>query len=91
MHVTRCQGQSHVAGEVRRELANNRLPPVQPFHAMAYPFSAELALKISAKYAEFCVETAARMGVPKLLHPPPQPLKVGVISKHCAFRFWSGH
>lgn len=52
---------------------------------MAYPFSAELALKISAKYAEFCVETAARMGVPKLLHPPAQPLKVGTISEHFAF------
>lgn len=64
------------AGEVRRELANDRLPPVQPFHAMAYPFSAELALKISAKYAEFCAVTAARMGVPKLLHPPVKPLQV---------------
>ena len=37
--------------EVRRDLAAGRLPPVQPFHAMAYPFSAELALAISAKYA----------------------------------------
>ena len=36
--------------EVRRDLAAGRLPPVQPFHAMAYPFSAELALAISAKY-----------------------------------------
>jgi len=24
--------------ETRRELAMGRLPPVQPFHAMAYPF-----------------------------------------------------
>jgi protein O-GlcNAc transferase len=36
-------------GEVRRELAAGRVPPVQPFHAMAYPFSAELALAISMK------------------------------------------
>ena len=36
-------------GQVRRDLAAGRLPPVQPFHAMAYPFSAELALAISAK------------------------------------------
>ncbi|KAL3130806.1 hypothetical protein ABBQ38_000142 [Trebouxia sp. C0009 RCD-2024] len=64
-------------GEVRRELAADRLPPVQPFHAMAYPFSAELALKISAKYAEYCAVTAARMGVPKLPHPPAQPLQAG--------------
>lgn len=66
-------------GEVRRELAADRLPPVQPFHAMAYPFSAELALKISAKYAEYCAVTAARMGVPKLPHPPAQPLKVSSV------------
>ena len=35
--------------EVRRELAAGRVPPVQPFHAMAYPFTAELALAISMK------------------------------------------
>ena len=63
--------------EVRRELAADRLPPVQPFHAMAYPFSAELALKISAKYAEYCAVAAARMAVPKLPHPPPHRLQVG--------------
>lgn len=34
-----------------RDLAAGRLPSVQPFHAMAYPFSAELALRISTKYA----------------------------------------
>ncbi len=63
--------------EVRRELAADRLPPVQPFHAMAYPFSAELALKISAKYAEYCAVAAARMAVPKLPHPPAHRLQVG--------------
>ena len=62
--------------EVRRDLQNGRLPPVQPFHAMAYPFSAELALAISAKYAEFCAITASRMAAPKLQHPPAQPLQV---------------
>ena len=50
---------------------------LQPFHAMAYPFSAELALAISAKYAEYCAMTAARMGVPPLQHPPNVPLKPG--------------
>ena len=29
--------------EVRRDLAAGRLPPVQPFHIMAYPFPADLA------------------------------------------------
>ncbi len=62
--------------EVRRDLQNGRLPPVQPFHAMAYPFSAELALAISAKYAEFCAITASRMAAPKLQHPPAQLLQV---------------
>lgn len=37
--------------EVRRELAAGRLPPVQPFHAMAYPFPADLALAVSIKCA----------------------------------------
>ena len=37
--------------QVKRDLQAGRLPPVQPFHAMAYPFSAELALAISAKCA----------------------------------------
>ena len=50
---------------------------LQPFHAMAYPFSAELALAISAKYAEYCAMTAARMGVPPLQHPPNVQLRPG--------------
>ncbi len=29
--------------EVRRDLAAGRLPPVQPFHIMAYPFQRDLA------------------------------------------------
>ena len=70
---------TRLEGEVRRELAADRLPPVQPFHAMAYPFSAELALKISAKYAEYCAVTAARMGVPKLPHPPAKALQVRIL------------
>ncbi len=72
--------------EVRRELAADRLPPVQPFHAMAYPFSAELALKISAKYAEYCAVAAAKMAVPKLPHPPARQLQVGSVRQsvfHC--------
>ena len=76
---------SRLEGEVRRELAADRLPPVQPFHAMAYPFSAELALKISAKYAEYCAVTAARMGVPKLPHPPAKPLQVNFLHSSCHF------
>jgi hypothetical protein len=37
--------------EVRRDLAAGRLPPVQPFHIMAYPFPADLA-----KVSRLCVE-----------------------------------
>lgn len=63
--------------EVRRDLAAGRLPPVQPFHAMAYPFSADLALAISVKYAEHCVSAAARIGLPQLSHPPAMRLRHG--------------
>jgi len=59
--------------ETRRELTMGRLPPVQPFHAMAYPFSADLALAISKAYASHCLASAARLGVPRLPHPPPLP------------------
>ncbi len=62
---------------MRRDLAAGRLPPVQPFHAMAYPFSADLALAISVKYAEHCALSAARLGMPPLSHPAPVPLRPG--------------
>ena len=63
--------------QVRRDLAAARLPPVQPFHAMAYPFSADLALAISAKYAEYCAVQAARLSLPPFPHPPAKPLAPG--------------
>ena len=63
--------------QVRRDLAASRLPPVQPFHAMAYPFSADLALAISAKYAEYCAVQAARLSLPPFPHPPAKPLAPG--------------
>eukprot|EP00879_Flechtneria_rotunda_P000847 GHRR01000972.1.p1 GENE.GHRR01000972.1~~GHRR01000972.1.p1 ORF type:complete len:995 (+),score=320.30 GHRR01000972.1:341-3325(+) len=63
--------------EVRRDLAAGRLPSVQPFHAMAYPFSADLALAISVKYAEHCSLAASRLSLPKLPHPPAVPLAPG--------------
>lgn len=72
--------------EVRRDLAAGRLPSVQPFHAMAYPFSAELALQISIRYAEHCSLAASRLGLPGLPHPaalplgPGQRLRVGYVS-----------
>ncbi len=53
---------ARLEAEVRRDLAAGKLPPVQPFHAMAYPVSAELALAISTKYAEHCLAAAARCG-----------------------------
>jgi hypothetical protein len=63
--------------QVRNDLQMGRLPPVQPFHAMAYPFSAELALAISQKYAQFCAVTASRMRPPQLSHPAARPLARG--------------
>uniref|UniRef100_A0A061RFK4 protein O-GlcNAc transferase n=2 Tax=Tetraselmis sp. GSL018 TaxID=582737 RepID=A0A061RFK4_9CHLO len=72
--------------EVLRDIAAGRLPPVQPFHAMAYPFAADLALTISRKYAEHCAKGAARLGCPALAHPPArrlvngERLRVGYVS-----------
>jgi len=72
--------------EIRRDLAAGRLPSVQPFHAMAYPFSAELALAISVKYAEHCSLTAVRLQLPPLPHPaaallqPGERLRVAYVS-----------
>lgn len=74
------------SGQVRRDLAAGRLPSVQPFHAMAYPFSAELALQISIRYAEHCSLAASRISLPRLPHPaavalaPGQRLRVGYVS-----------
>jgi protein O-GlcNAc transferase len=64
-------------GEVRRDIGAGRLPSVQPFHAMAYPFPSDLALAISKQYASFCLSVAQRTGVPRLAHPPPVPLVPG--------------
>ena len=63
--------------QVRNDLACGRLPPVQPFHAMAYPFSVELALAISQKYAQYCALTASRMRQPQITHPAARPLARG--------------
>ena len=59
--------------QVRNDLHSGRLPPVQPFHAMAYPFSADLALAISSKYAQYCALTASCMRPPPLTHPRVSP------------------
>lgn len=63
--------------EVQRDIAAGKLPSVQPFHAMAYPVSSQLALAISRCYAEHCSLAAARLGMPKLPHPPARPLRPG--------------
>ncbi|KAI8466334.1 MAG: TPR-like protein [Monoraphidium minutum] len=68
---------ARLEGDVRRDLAAGRLPAVQPFHAMAYPFPADLALAISRAYAEQCALAAARLGLPALPHPPARPLAPG--------------
>ena len=46
---------------------------MQPFHAIAYPLDAGLALEISKKYAEHCQLVAARFNLPPFTHPPPIP------------------
>jgi protein O-GlcNAc transferase len=72
---------ARLEGEVRRDLATpGRLPAVQPFHAMAYPFPAELALAISRRYAQHCLDAARLLpGAPAeaLPHPPARALRPG--------------
>lgn len=65
--------------DVRRDLAANKLPSVQPFHAMTYPFPAELALTISRRYAAHCSTVARRLpgAVETLPHPEARPLLPG--------------
>ncbi|GAX82103.1 hypothetical protein CEUSTIGMA_g9531.t1 [Chlamydomonas eustigma] len=45
---------------VRMDLASGRVPHVQPFHAMALSFSADLALAVSQRYARECFEGMER-------------------------------
>eukprot|EP00798_Chlamydomonas_sp_ICE-L_P010402 gene10402-8349_t len=72
VHSLQC-----LEAEVEGDLAAGRLPPVQPFHAMAYPFSASLALRISQAYAEHCATAAVKLGVAPFAHPPAVPLQPG--------------
>lgn len=65
--------------QVQHDIMHARLPSVQPFHAMAYPFSAELAVKISQRYAKHCALQASRLGVETLPHPPALPLQEGEV------------
>jgi protein O-GlcNAc transferase len=73
---------------VQYSLATNTLPPVQPFHAMAYPLREDLALRISVAYAQHCKMIASSFNVGKLVHPEQKPvcwesgerLKIGYVS-----------
>lgn len=47
---------------VVKELAvDDKVPSVQPFHAISFPFSSQVALKISQRYAMQCWKVAGRM------------------------------
>ncbi|KAJ4762338.1 UDP-N-acetylglucosamine--peptide N-acetylglucosaminyltransferase 110 kDa subunit [Rhynchospora pubera] len=62
---------------IRRQIQNNILPSVQPFHAIAYPIDPILALEISRKYAAHSALVASRFGLPPFTHPPAIPVKKG--------------
>jgi hypothetical protein len=77
------------------------LPSVQPFHAIAYPIDAMLALEISQKYAEHCSLIASRFGAQSFNHPPAVHVKseggsgrlrVGYVQTACVYTteplFW---
>jgi hypothetical protein len=67
---------ARMVAEAEAEMTLGRLPPVQPFHAMAYPVSPQFALALSAAYANACQQAAdklaalAGLSLP-LSHPPP--------------------
>ena len=63
--------------QVRMSLGSGVLPPVQPFHAMAYPFGEDLALEISKAHARHCQMMAGALGVGDLGHPERRPLAKG--------------
>jgi protein O-GlcNAc transferase len=63
--------------DVRRALAADDVPAVQPFHAMSYPFPASLVLAISRRYAKHYTLHAAGLKVEPLVHPPARPLAPG--------------
>lgn len=53
---------------MRQQIANNEQPSVQPFHAIAYPVSGELALAISRMYAEKVALNAISFNLPPFDH-----------------------
>lgn len=75
--------------DVRRALAKDELPAVQPFHAMSYPFPADLVLAISQRYARHYSLSAASLKLPPFPHPPAVPLAQGgaAADRLCLFRF----
>ncbi|XP_060180923.1 probable UDP-N-acetylglucosamine--peptide N-acetylglucosaminyltransferase SEC [Lycium barbarum] len=66
---------------LRRQIKTSIIPSVQPFHAIAYPLDPMLALDISRKYAQHCSVIAARYSLPAFTHPPPLPIKGGVMTR----------
>ncbi|CAN8269855.1 unnamed protein product [Cochlearia groenlandica] len=66
---------AEVEGIIRRQINMSVLPSVQPFHAIAYPIDAILALEISRKYAGHCSVIASRFGLPPFNHPAGLPVK----------------
>lgn len=75
--------------DIKEDIESGAFPCVQPFHAMSYPVSADLALNISKRYAEHCFNCAQMLpGTSSLVikHPLPHPrsskekLKVAYVS-----------
>ncbi|KAF6166421.1 hypothetical protein GIB67_034972 [Kingdonia uniflora] len=66
---------AEVEAIIRKQIKMSVLPSVQPFHAIAYPINANLALDISCKYAAHCTIVASRFGLLSFTHPPRIPVK----------------
>ncbi|KAG8054227.1 hypothetical protein GUJ93_ZPchr0001g30703 [Zizania palustris] len=78
-----------VEGIIRQQIKMSILPSVQPFHAIAYPIDATLALEISRTYAAHYSLVASRFGLPTFTHPSAVPtsnngrtsrLRIGYVS-----------
>jgi protein O-GlcNAc transferase len=77
---------TRLQADVRRALAADELPCVQPFHAMSYPFPADLVLAISRRYARHYALSAASLKLPPPRPPPTEGerLRVGYVSSDFA-------
>lgn len=65
---------------VEQQLHDSKPSSVQPFHALGYPVSPQMMLRIARSYAARIISSAALIAMPPPLRPPGQRLCVGYMS-----------